>query len=712
MLTVKHPQNVLKLLRNNLLSFPPHHHLRSLTTTSQLAKSLAVESLEKLLPDDPDGYDKQEFDLEPRKNAYYYKYEISKYARQGSPGLRRALELFQEMKAKGRLTPSTENFSPLIYGCAKAGYTKRAFELYEESLRYEKKPTRSVITCLIKACAESPFPEYGLKRLDWFLDHVRKEHGTVFNLIHYNAAIKAYGKLGRLDQASRFVQEMLERGHYPDSYTFNALLAGCISNKESGCSLALRVYKRMKLYEVQRTTDTYHLLLRCIRDCDIGSKELLAETLAELPAVTSMNQRIKYRTEGRVKEFRSSKKKLDSPNFEWAPLITDLGKSISKAIGQSTTSGQPSKAIDYTTSSQPKITASEINKNSNKNQVDNLLTLQQNSEDSTWLMPIEESERIPNLLSDDHLNLMTRIEAIQLDKLRDGANRIMLFGGLQGYLEKMISDNCKPDTKTFSLILKCIEPSPENFVSYFKLTEVFKIKRDVLFYDLLIETVCDNMRHKERLDLALKFVEDMHRDDLRPNITTFEALASGCNKWPQAFKLITDVERSGFVLSDNLVKKLFAAAYRRRDFFYLNNLIEFSEQRGYQPTKHLVERLESIRLEMTEHLVKQEKGLLPAGAIITPPRRIAEFDHFKRRLGKWLSKVELQEEEHPWAQFKVESGSKRDGFMNFVKHFKTMEQLKRESLESGRRLGNIPLAAEKARSDNQALVSNSSKAAS
>lgn len=153
-------------------------------------------------------------------------------------------------------------------------------------LKYPKKPSNSIISCLFNACAESPFPEYGLQWLEWFITDLSVRYNHCMNLIQYNAAIKAYGKLGRLDEASRMVQKMIENKIHPDANTFHSLLIGCASNKESGTSLALRVFKRLKLYDIKPETETYRLLLRCIRNCGLGSSDLIRETLTELPAVT------------------------------------------------------------------------------------------------------------------------------------------------------------------------------------------------------------------------------------------------------------------------------------------------------------------------------------------------------------------------------------------------------------------------------------------
>lgn len=636
------------------------------TLSERGSSRLNILAAEKYLPEDDDGYDKIEYDLEPRKNAYYYKYEITKYARQGSVGIRKALELFQQMKQKDRLEPDLTSFAPLIYGCAKAGYTKRAFELYHESIKYLNKPTRSIVTCLINACAESPFPEYGIERLNWFRQHLKVNYNFKFNKVHYNAAIKAYGKLGQLDEASKLVKEMLENELFPETDTFNSLLIGCASNHEAGSTLALKVYKRMKLYEIKPDVITYRLMLRCIRDCGVGSPELFRQTLEELPAMTTLNQKLIY---------KSRKKKNNLNVYEWAPLLVELGDSIETAIKPTTSDAKALKSSD------PESSLALFNKTH-----DQLMLTTQLS---------DYTGKLPNLLSGDHLDLMNRVEAIKLDKLENRTNRLLLFGGMHGFLKTMKDDYCNPDNKTFSLILSCIRHNREDQLEYFRLSKDYSIKRDLLFYDLLIRHICEKTNDSNRLQFAQYFVEQMLQEGLRPNISTFESLAKACGCIAEVRKFISDVESAGFVISNVMLKYFFNNAIHKKDFKFTHWLIELSKERKYQPTMQLVESLERLRLEARDLILKSEKNMLQENE---KPEwmtnlKVESFDRFNEQLGLWLSSVKLMEEDHPWKQFHVQTGSKREGFTKFVEEFKTLEKLKQNALEKGRDFGNLAAKA-------------------
>lgn len=640
---------------------------------------LAIQELEKYLEDDKVGYDKEEIDLAPRKNEIFYQHQISNYARQGKTGIRKALELFNTMKSKDRLTPTVNNFSPLIYGCAKAGYTKKAFELYTESLKYGcKRPTNSTVTCLMNACAECPFPEYGLERLDWFREHLKLDCNHRMNEIQYSSAIKAYGKLGKLSEASNLVKEMISEGLYPNTATFNALLIGCASNKEAGTTYALRVYKRMRFYGLRPNLITYRILLRCIRDCGVGSDELIRQAIGELPLMTSFEQRLKYKK-------LSKKGSPRERNFEWVPLITELGDSLSSA-----------------TSPQTRDSGLRLIEQKLGNSETALIS----SPSAVQVSLANSTNELPNLLSEDHLDLMHRIESICVDRLRTGADRLMLFGGMHGYLKTMVRDGCEPDSKTFSLMLSCIKRKRACQLEYFRLSKDYNIKRDLYFYDSFLRHVCENFLDKSRLSRAMTFLEEMHKDGLRPNVTTFEALALGCDDSKTARRLLSDIESCGLTISNDIMRRFVYAAANNNDFNYLTEVIKLFLKYNCQPIRQVVDFLEEKRIETRDLIFKYEKGLLrecdrPAWL---SQEQIKAFDKFTVIHSEWLRSVELADEEHPWAQFHVESNYKKAGFNNFVQTFKIIEEVKREALREGRDLRNLQAEVRKRCSESKRMI--------
>lgn len=62
------------------------------------------------------------------------------------------------------------------------------------------KPTPATLTGLFNSCAESPYPEYGLKKARLLKEKIEMKNWNV-NQITYHAMIKAFGKCGDLQTA-------------------------------------------------------------------------------------------------------------------------------------------------------------------------------------------------------------------------------------------------------------------------------------------------------------------------------------------------------------------------------------------------------------------------------------------------------------------------------------------------------------------------------
>lgn len=639
------------------------------------SRDLGIKKLEKYLPQDPDGYDKEEFSLAPRKEIFYYEKEISRAVRQGAIGLRKALELFETMKRE-RIKPEYSTIVPIIFGCARAGYTRKAFEMYQQLLRAGEKPSYSMITCLINACGECPFPDYGLNRLKWVRDHMKFGLNKEMNLIQYNSAIKAYGKLGRLDQAGELVSHMIKLGVKPNLRTFNMLLMGCLNDQNNGTILALRVFKKMKQYGYVPDINSYNLLARCIRECGLGSKEILMRTFSELPAMLSISQQLKYK-------MRSS-----SPRDQhiWLLPINQLETEIIDTINVEPGSINDKTQNQLAASRADQADIQDINKN---------LILVPNDANG--------SDQLPNLLSDDHLRLFQSIEDIDFRQTDQPHVRMLLFGGPHGFLKQMSRDNCMPDLKTFCLMLDNTK-SAEDILEIHRLSKDYGIRLDDVYYNKIIKCVCQRSSLRLKKDRALYYLEEMQKDGFRPSIHTFECLASCCTSHLDAIKLIQDVESCGFAISKPLIHRLFISALITRDLQYLDKLTIFAKKRSFSPPAQLIEKLEAIRVESYRDIVADERRSKDSAqqSRRLDAKHIHFYDRYSKNLTKWLDSVAVDTEEHPWAQFEVDDTSKRDGFMTFVHKFKALDEAKQQAIASGEKdFGNLAKKSEKIYERNQ-----------
>ncbi|PSN34344.1 Pentatricopeptide repeat-containing protein 1 [Blattella germanica] len=147
-----------------------------------------------------------------------------------------------------RVKPENYIYNLIIGECGRLGYTKKAFQLYNQMKKRDLKVTGATYTGLFNACANSPWPQDGLKR----------------------AKHLPFGRCGDLSTAFSLVDEMADKQLPIAENTFNFLFHACITDKEAGFRHALLVWRKMKDNRVKPDIYTFNLLLRSIRDCGLG----------------------------------------------------------------------------------------------------------------------------------------------------------------------------------------------------------------------------------------------------------------------------------------------------------------------------------------------------------------------------------------------------------------------------------------------------------
>ncbi|KAF5307034.1 hypothetical protein FQR65_LT07177 [Abscondita terminalis] len=210
--------------------------------------------------------------------------------------LKEAIDVVEvRMLKQDKVKPENYLYNLLIGACGRVGYTKKAFNLYNEMKRRALDVTPGTYTALFNACANSPWPTTdGLVRAKHLLESMR-EKMYVPNITNYNAMIKSFGHCGDLNLAFSLVDEMSARKLSIREDTLNFLLHACISDKEAGFRHALLVWRKFIEKRISPSVYTFNLMLRCIRDCGLGElavtndviKKLLSTPVQKVPLLTT-----------------------------------------------------------------------------------------------------------------------------------------------------------------------------------------------------------------------------------------------------------------------------------------------------------------------------------------------------------------------------------------------------------------------------------------
>lgn len=376
----------------------------------------------------------------------------------GYKRLKEAIDVLEvRMIKEDRVKPENYIYNILIGACAEVGYTKKAFKLFNDMKRRALQPTGDTYTCLFHACANSPWPIDGLKRAE----HLRElmiEKGFEPNVTNYNAMIKAFGRCGDLPTAFKIVDEMISKKIKIRVHTLNHLLHACISDKQNGLRHALIVWRKMLKMREKPNIYTFNLLLKCVKDCNLGSKQDIEELIGTIQTQVQLQDKkqLKLTESNKSLKVEPARQVLIGPSETVTNIsVTD---SHTKHIDKSSTD---LTVID----NKDNITIEFINK------LDKVVT---------------NVRTVPNLLSKT-LNI-EQVTALQ--EVHTVQDKFAVVGGQEDFLNEMQTYSIKPDVKTFTQMLPLLDDTTKAEDKLLQTMKSLEINADIDFYNMLIMKRC------------------------------------------------------------------------------------------------------------------------------------------------------------------------------------------------------------------------------
>ncbi|XVF54000.1 hypothetical protein PTKIN_Ptkin05aG0146300 [Pterospermum kingtungense] len=138
---------------------------------------------------------------------------IDMYGKCGN--VERAYEVFTEMPKKDNLA-----WTAMISAFALHGYSKEAFDTFEEMEAVGLKPNHVTFVGLLSACAHSGWVEKG----HWCFDIMRQVYSIQPQLHHYACMVDILSRAGLFEEAEELIRSMPME---PDVFVWGALLGGC-----------------------------------------------------------------------------------------------------------------------------------------------------------------------------------------------------------------------------------------------------------------------------------------------------------------------------------------------------------------------------------------------------------------------------------------------------------------------------------------------------
>uniref|UniRef100_A0A1E1X7Q9 PROP1-like PPR domain-containing protein n=1 Tax=Amblyomma aureolatum TaxID=187763 RepID=A0A1E1X7Q9_9ACAR len=506
-------------------------------------------------------------------------------------------------------------FTLLIGGCGRVGYTKMAFKLYKMMRDRGLDPTPATLTGLFNSCAESPYPEMGLEKACKLYDQIKLKSWVPSNLT-YHAMIKAFGKCGDLDMAFRVMDEMANAKHAITSETFAFLLMACISDKEAGFALGLKVMRTMLWKKIRPGIYCYNLFLRTVRECGVGPPELFQELLeSSKPRKAKLmggQKNSKPADMLRIEAHLSDGGGAESPSKD--PRI-DHTVEADHALGQGF---QSSEAVDPSASSAGEAATST-----------SLTTL-------------------PNLLAPSFKHTG---EIVGLGEVTEPYHRLLMCGGVKGMMDHFRDMSVQPDAKTITLLLDCIPNDCKAETELIAEADKIGVKLDVDFFNMLIKRRA--FRHdKETAKDALSMITARN---LHPDVVTFGVLALTVHSKKEGSEFLKTMQEAGLTVNEETLGTLVCNACFKGNFWFLLDLMEYARRENILVSAAALRAIDKASDRIRRALLQKERG--KEVKFVTPFVE-SGFQAFCLRYEDWLKEVRVDEPHHPWEQYKPENMKK------------------------------------------------------
>lgn len=520
--------------------------------------------------------------------------------------IRDAIDVLEvKMLKEDRAKPTFHIYNHLITACGHAGYTKKAFKLYNDMKKRGVRPNGGTYTSLFNACANCPFPGYGFQQAK-HLKALMDEKSIFIRPITYHAMIKAFGRCGAVDIAFSLVDEMIEKKLPLSADTFCFVLQACISDKEAGFRLALVVWHKLRRKWIKPDIYNYNLLLRTVRECGTGDLVTFQQAIDEI-------------MKGGVPSPEEHKL-LDSPASENNSNLPSSQESSSLSVD----SIEPSN-VSENISPVPSIS------------------------DATTSLKELPAENRPNLLTyKPHLGSI-----LSLNEIKTPQDRLILLGGVNGILEEMEKDGLKPNDVTFGLLLDCIPPTLTAEKALLSIIKKENIKLRIPFYNSLIK------RRALRFDYAsARDVMTLLRlHHVEPDIMTFGALALSCRKKGEAEDLLRLMKEAEFHPNIEILGAMMRHACIQYSFGYIVYLMKYVKEEEIEVNELFLKHLQTLHNNAVKafkilHKSKKTKENANIPDFFRSQTFQESFTMFQKFYTYWLKTIKKDPQVHPWAEVK------------------------------------------------------------
>ncbi|XP_034940243.1 pentatricopeptide repeat-containing protein 1, mitochondrial [Chelonus insularis] len=467
-----------------------------------------------------------------------YERLVKKHITEGN--LDAAMEVLDLIK-RNRDKPTTYLFNLLMRAFARQGDLSTTHKLYTIIKKRDYlKPNAATYTNMINACANSRYREAAIEILA-SLRQEFLEKDILLNETHYNAMIKAYGVHKRILEAFEFADVMIDKKMTLKESTFSSLMYAANSDEKNGLRHVLVVWHKMQAWRIKPTLNTYKLILRAIRQTQLGDLKL---------------------------------NDLLNEKDEQSRIIINNGKETDLLAYPPVVSSLLIESLQSIKSEEHKNDILSIDSGKNEN--------------APILISTSPTELIEKKLPEEPKSLA--LQPIY------SKNRLAFFGGYKGFLNRMMKSGITPDVSSLTLLMEISPNSLTIEKEIIQHARKLQINLDIDFFNMLIKKRCLRKDYKN----AKSVLDDIQHHRLTPNIMTWGVLALTCSTLEDARALIQNMRTTGHLVNSVIIGALIGNASCTNDFDYIHEMMDKIVRYKIRPSKELYEILDKFQHKITD----------------------------------------------------------------------------------------------------------------
>ncbi|XP_046912601.2 pentatricopeptide repeat-containing protein 1, mitochondrial [Dermatophagoides farinae] len=264
---------------------------------------------------------------------------------------------------------------------------------------------------------------------------------------------------------------------------------------------------------------------------------------------------------------------------------------------------------------------------------------------SKTTLPMKQSihNDLPNLLMiNDNSN--SAIVSIDFKSLESATNRFLLFGGIDGFLQLMNHHKVQPNLKTFTLMAELLADHVECFEQIQKALDYYNLRPDVCLYNVLIK-VYAKQKNREKCE---RMIREMQKQQRRPDIMTFGALAFTCGCMGDARKFLDEMKQCMIRPNNNIMGTLINLACGHQDLTYVRFLLSYMDRHDIKLSIMDIERIEIMLSYYRDQILKADRN--NHQSISKKIRQL--FANVNRQFRQMLKNTTIEVDTNVWSQWK------------------------------------------------------------